>query len=57
MHAGFWWGKLKERVQLENLGVDRRILKWIWNSVGRAWTGNVWLRIGTAGGCYARGIP
>ena len=27
VHAGFWWGKLRERDHLENLGVDRMILK------------------------------
>jgi hypothetical protein len=39
-HTGFWWGNLKERENLENLGVDgeiilTRILK---RSVRRAWT-------------------
>jgi hypothetical protein len=30
LHAGFWWGNLKERDHLEDLGIDRRIiLKWI----------------------------
>jgi hypothetical protein len=30
MHTGFWWGNLKFRDHLENLGVDGRIiLKWI----------------------------
>jgi hypothetical protein len=41
VHAGLWWVKLKERVHLEDLGVEGRILlKWIskrWN--GEAWTG------------------
>ena len=28
--TGFWWGNLRERDHLENLGVDGRvILKWI----------------------------
>jgi hypothetical protein len=30
MHARFWWGNLKERDHLENLGVDGIvILKWV----------------------------
>jgi hypothetical protein len=30
MHRGFWWGNLKERHLLENLGIDGGIiLKWI----------------------------
>jgi hypothetical protein len=30
MHTGFWWGNLKEREPLEDLGVDSRIiLIWI----------------------------
>ena len=37
---------------LENLGVDgRTVVKWVLNSlVRRAWTGSIWLRIGTGGG-------
>jgi len=34
-HTGFWWGDRRERVNLEDVGVDGRIiLKWIfkkWN--------------------------
>jgi hypothetical protein len=26
MHAGFWWGNLKERDNVENLGIDGRII-------------------------------
>ena len=47
-----WWRSLRERDHLEDPGVDGRIIlryilrKW---DVG-AWTGTVWLRIGTGGG-------
>ena len=43
---------LKEGDLLEDTGVDERIiLKWIsekWDV--RAWTGSIWLKIGTGGG-------
>jgi hypothetical protein len=52
VYAEFWWGNLRERDHLEDPDVDGWIiLIWIfvdW-SVG-AWTGSVWLRIGTGGG-------
>jgi hypothetical protein len=48
----FWWGNLSERDHLEDLDIDDGIiLKCIfkkWN--GGAWTGLIWLRIGTGGG-------
>jgi len=48
---GFGGGNLRERDHLEGPGVDVRIiLRWIirkWD-VG-AWTGSIWLRIGTGG--------
>jgi hypothetical protein len=52
MHTGFWWGDLRERENLEDLGVGgSRIVQWIfkkWN--GEAWNGLIWLRIGRVGG-------
>jgi hypothetical protein len=53
-YAGFWWGDLREKTHLEELGADNTckiILKWIfkkWN--GGAWTGLIWLRKRTAVG-------
>jgi len=33
VHTGFWWGKVREREQLEEPGTDRRIiLKWIFRN-------------------------
>jgi hypothetical protein len=48
----FWWGGLRERYHLEYLDIDgRMILKRIFNKCGGlAWTGLIWLRIGTVGG-------
>jgi len=48
----YWWGNMKERDNLGDPSVDRRIiLKWIFRrwDVG-VWTGSSWLRIGTGGG-------
>ena len=49
MHTGFWWGKVRERENLENTGVDERvIIKWILRkSIEKMWTGLIWLRLGT----------
>jgi hypothetical protein len=30
VHTGFWWGDMRERDNLEDLGIDGRIIfKWI----------------------------
>jgi len=51
-HGRFSWGNLKEKGQLEDLGVGGRvILKYILNKCdGRAWIGLIWHGIGTSGG-------
>jgi hypothetical protein len=42
----FWWGDLMKRDQLEDLGIDGRIiLRWIFKKWdGKAWNGLVWFR-------------
>jgi hypothetical protein len=53
VYTGFWWGDLRERDHLGEIGVDGRIIlrlvlrKWY---VG-VWTGLIWLRIGTLADC------
>jgi hypothetical protein len=45
-------GYLREIDHLQDLGVDRRtISEWVFKKgVGVAWTGLLWLRLGTGGG-------
>ena len=44
-------GRPDGKNHLEDLCVDGRILKWIFKKWdGEAWTGLIWLRIGTGGG-------
>jgi hypothetical protein len=43
VHAGFYWGNLREEDHLDDSGTDRRkILKWIFERLD-------WRRIGTGG--------
>ena len=51
VHKGFWWGTPRVKSQLEDLGVEGRIiLKCILKKWDGAWTGLMWLRIGAGGG-------
>jgi hypothetical protein len=57
VHAEFWWGDPRERVHLEDQGVDRSVIlkcafkKWD----EEAMTGMFWLRFGTGGECFECG--
>jgi hypothetical protein len=52
VHTGIWWGEVRERDHLEDLGVDGSIiLKLIFKKWdGAIWNGLIWLRIGTGTG-------
>jgi len=51
VYTGFWWGNLRERDRLDDPGIDGRILRWIFRKLNAgAWTGSIWLRIGTGSG-------
>jgi hypothetical protein len=39
MHTGFWWGKLREREQLEDPGIDGRI---VLKKMFRKWNVRAW---------------
>jgi hypothetical protein len=47
MHV--WWGNLRESGNFEDICIDRRIIVKLISekSVCRAWTGLMWLKIGT----------
>jgi hypothetical protein len=52
VHIGFWWGNLRERYRFEDRSGDWRIiLRWSFRKWDvRAWTGFIWLGIGTVDG-------
>jgi hypothetical protein len=51
VYTGFQWVNLSERDHLEDRDVDGKIiLRWIFTKWDvSAWTGSIWLRIGTGG--------
>jgi hypothetical protein len=52
VYTGFWWENLREKYNLEDPGIDGKIiLRWIFRKWdGWAWTRLIWFRIGTCGG-------
>jgi hypothetical protein len=53
-HTVFWWGNLRERDDLEDPGVNGRIiLMWIFRELnGKGMDGLIWLRIRIGGGLF-----
>ena len=53
VHRSLWWGDLRERDTLKDLGIDgRTIIKLIFRKCdGETWAGLIWLRKRTGGGC------
>jgi hypothetical protein len=50
MHAGIWWGNLRDESHFEDPGVNGRIiLKWISGCGMGTLTGSFWLRTGAGG--------
>jgi hypothetical protein len=50
VHTGFWKGNLRERDHFEDPGLDGNIiLRLIFRSEMGAWTGLIWLSVGTGG--------
>jgi hypothetical protein len=48
--TGFWWGDLKKRGHLEEVGIDGRvILKWVFKRRLGSWTRLIQFKIGTGG--------
>jgi hypothetical protein len=43
------WGDLRGRDYLADLGIGGRMIKWIFSKWDGAWSGLVWLWIGTGG--------
>ena len=53
VYTWFWWGNLRETDHLEDTSINEITLQWIFKKWGgEAWTGLVWLRIGTCGGQF-----